>query len=175
MHLDKSQPRSIPGRTQALLPNGLLHLVLQDKEGPWTAASVGQAGRGGPGAPAHRSSVSTAPTGCPRHTPHHAGPTAALLPNYCLGHCPQATLQPGHGHAQQPPSTKPVLRQSALPPPSCAVVRGLLCSPPSGGRGHGGGGRWRSLGLCSRSTSRDPSRNSSGTLVTPSAPGSWRL
>ena len=137
MHLDKSQPRSVPRRTQAPLPKGLLHLVLQEKEGPWTAASVGQAGRGGPGTQAHRSSVSTA---CPRCAPRHADPTPALLPNYCLGHCPQATLQPGHGHAQQPLSTKPVLRQSAPPPPSCAVVRALLCSPPSGSRGPGGWG-----------------------------------
>lgn len=38
------------------------------------------------------------------------------------------------------PPTKPVPRQSASPPPSCAVVLGLPCSPPSGSRGPGGWG-----------------------------------
>lgn len=80
MHLAKSQPRSVPRRTRALLPKGLLRPVLQEKEGHWTAVSAGQVGRGDPGAPG-------APSGCPRRAPHHAGPTPAPLPNHCLARC----------------------------------------------------------------------------------------
>ena len=43
MHLAKSQPRRVPRRTRELLPKGLLQPVLQEKEGPWTAVSAGQA------------------------------------------------------------------------------------------------------------------------------------
>ena len=80
------------------------------------------------------------PLRLPMPCPPPRGPNAGSTAKPLTWSLPQATPQLGHGHAQQPPSTKPVLRQSASPPPSCAVSRGLLCSPPSGSRGSGGGG-----------------------------------
>ena len=113
-------------------------------------------------------------------------PAHAVLPATLTQHqlcCQTTALVTAH----RPHCSRATATCSNLCPrsPSCdsqrphllPVLSSALCCAPLllGAEGLGGGGWWRSLGLCSRATSRDPSRNSSGTLATPSAPGSWCL
>lgn len=93
-----------------LLPKDVLLLILQKKEGLLMAVSFRSSWtRRGRALLQRLHGPHTCP-GLPKLFPPPRGPTLLALPKYFPGRCPRATPQPGQGHAQRPPSTRPAAR-----------------------------------------------------------------
>lgn len=89
------------------LPKDVLLLILQKKEGLLLAVSFRSSWtKRGRALQGRLHGPHTCP-GLPKLFPPPRGPTLLALPKHFPGRCPRATPQPGQGHAQRPPSTRP--------------------------------------------------------------------